>query len=62
MPVILPEEIWPAWLGETAASNDELKAMLAPAPPDRLQMWPVDRRVGNVKNDGADLAVPIGMS
>jgi hypothetical protein len=35
--------------GEVEASNDDLKAMLRPAPPDQLQIWPVDRRVGNVK-------------
>ena len=58
MPVILPESSWPGWLGETPATNDELKAMLRPLPPHRLQVWPVDRRIGNVKNEGADLAVP----
>jgi hypothetical protein len=57
-----PEQKWPAWLGEAPSTNDELKAMLGPLPPDQLQMWPVDLRVGNVKNDGADLAVPITLS
>jgi putative SOS response-associated peptidase YedK len=59
MPVILPERHWPAWLGEVPASAEELRTMLAPLPPDELDMWPVDRRVGNVKNEGADLAVPL---
>jgi putative SOS response-associated peptidase YedK len=62
MPVILPEEKWPAWLGEAPATDDELKAMLRPAPADRLQMWPVDKRVGNVKNDGPELAAPITLA
>jgi putative SOS response-associated peptidase YedK len=59
MPVILPEPTWPAWLGEKPATDDELKAMMRPAPPDQLQMWAVDKRVGNVKSDGADLVIPI---
>ena len=42
-----------------SASPAEMRAMLKPLPPDELEMWPVERRVGNVKNQGADLAVPI---
>jgi putative SOS response-associated peptidase YedK len=61
MPVILQEKDWPAWLGEVQASNDDLKGMLRPAPPDQLQVWPVDRRVGNVKNEGAELAQQIAI-
>jgi putative SOS response-associated peptidase YedK len=56
MPVILPEATWPAWLGETPTGPDELRASLKPLPPDQLEVWPVDRRVGNVKNEGPDLA------
>jgi putative SOS response-associated peptidase YedK len=59
MPVILPERHWPAWLGEVPATNEELRALLAPLPPDEMDMWPVDRRVGNVKNDCAELAMPV---
>jgi putative SOS response-associated peptidase YedK len=62
MPVILPDETWPAWLGETPATVDELRAMLKPLPDGMLDIWPVDKRVGNVKNEGADLAVPITLS
>jgi putative SOS response-associated peptidase YedK len=60
MPVVLASDDWPAWLGETAATGDDLKAMLRPYPGERMTMWPVDRRVGNVKNDSADLLDPIG--
>ncbi|CAN5226607.1 SOS response-associated peptidase [soil metagenome] len=59
MPVILSDEQWPAWLGETAADPTALKAMLKPFPSERLAMWPVDRRVGNVKNEGAELAARV---
>jgi putative SOS response-associated peptidase YedK len=62
MPVILPEENWPAWLGETEARDADLKALLKPLPDDQLQMWPVDKRVGNVKNDSAELTTPITLS
>ena len=41
------------------ASPDRLKAMLRPYPPERLAMWPVDKRVGNVKNEGPELAEPL---
>ena len=30
MPAILPQEAWPAWLGETGASPEEIKALLTP--------------------------------
>ena len=59
MPVILPPDCWPAWLGEIDATPDQLKAMLRPYPSERMTMWPVDRRVGNVRNDSPDLFEPI---
>jgi putative SOS response-associated peptidase YedK len=59
MPVVLPPEKWAPWLGETAAGDGELKAMLKPYPDGAMTFWPVDRRVGNVKNDGPDLFAPL---
>jgi putative SOS response-associated peptidase YedK len=59
MPVLLPPERWAAWLGETAASDAELKAMLKPYPGCDMTFWPVDRRVGNVRNDHPDLFTPL---
>ena len=59
MPVILAEKDRPRWLGETPSSEADLKALLAPFPPERMTLWPVDRRVGNVKNDDADLVQPV---
>jgi putative SOS response-associated peptidase YedK len=55
MPVLLPPERWAAWLGEMPATHGELKAMLTPYPGSAMAFWPVDRRVGNVKNDSRDL-------
>jgi putative SOS response-associated peptidase YedK len=58
MPVILEESQWPKWLGEAAASEDELKAMLKPCPAKLIKMWPVGKAVGNVRNNGPELAEP----
>jgi putative SOS response-associated peptidase YedK len=59
MPVLLAPDRWAAWLGETAATADDLKAMLKPYPGEGLTFWPVDRRVGNVRNDSPDLFAPL---
>jgi putative SOS response-associated peptidase YedK len=58
MPVILLERDWPKWLGEKAASEDELLALLNPCPDEALKIWLVGKAVGNVKNTGPQLAMP----
>ncbi len=55
MPVILAEKDWPKWLGEETASEEELKALLVAYPSEELKLWAVDKRVGNVKNNGREL-------
>jgi putative SOS response-associated peptidase YedK len=59
MPVILGEGDWPLWLGEEEASNEQLLEMLRPCPDEWLKVWPVDNKVGNVRNKGAELVLPI---
>jgi len=59
MPVLLPPDHWAARLGETAANAAQLKAMLKPYPGAGMAYWPVDRRVGNVRNDSPDLFAPL---
>jgi len=59
MPVVLSPDCWASWLGETTASEAALKAMLKPYPGERMTFWPVDRRLGNVRNDGPDLFTPL---
>jgi len=59
MPALLAPDRWAAWLGETAATEGELKAMLKPYPGGAMAFWPVDRRVGNVRNDSPDLFAPL---
>ena len=56
--LILAPEHWAGWLGETAVHETELKAMLKPFPGAGMAFWPVDRRVGNVRNDSPDLFAP----
>ena len=50
MPVILPPEKWAVWLDEEPVEEATLKGLLAPYPAEQMTMWPVDKRVGNVKN------------
>jgi putative SOS response-associated peptidase YedK len=59
MPVILAETDWPKWLGEEPAGEPELLALLRPCPDDWLKAWPVDNKVGNVRNTGAELVLPL---
>jgi putative SOS response-associated peptidase YedK len=60
MPVILAPEDWPAWLGEVETTAEQRLALLRPYPAEQMTAWPVDVRVGNVRNNDADLITPIG--
>jgi hypothetical protein len=44
--------------GERSADLDQLKSLLKPYPADDMVRWPVDRRVGNVKNKDPALIEP----
>jgi hypothetical protein len=55
MPVVLKPDVWPAWLGEQPATVSDLKAMVAPYPFDEMFCWPVNTRVGNVRNNDSSL-------
>src|ERR1700689_1474044 len=59
MPGILAKADWGKWLGGEPATNEELLAVLKPAPDDVLKSWPVDKKVGNVRKKGAELVLPI---
>jgi putative SOS response-associated peptidase YedK len=58
MPVIVAPDDYAAWLGERDISADAAKELLKPYPAAEIEMWPVDRRVGNWKNDDASLIEP----
>jgi putative SOS response-associated peptidase YedK len=49
----------PAWLGEEPADEPQLKALLAPYPSDEMICWPVNTRVGNVRNNDPSLIEPV---
>ena len=58
MPVEIPEEAWERWLDPSrteGAGLAELKGLLIPTADGRLEMYPVSRRVNDVRNDGPDL-------
>ena len=59
MPVILAEADWPAWLGEVPATDADLKALLKPFPSEEMELWPIDKRVGNWRNNDEDLLNPV---
>jgi hypothetical protein len=61
MPVILADSDWSKWLGEEAATDDELLGLLKPCPDEALKIWPVGKAVGNVKNTGPQLAMPLAV-
>jgi putative SOS response-associated peptidase YedK len=63
MPVILPREKWATWLGEHEADPDELRWMiLRPYPAELMRAYPVGPRVGNVRNNDADLLDEISVA
>lgn len=55
MPVLLPPEVWDAWLGEEPAEPEDLQELLVPCPVEELLAWPVDNRVGKVAENDARL-------
>lgn len=59
MPVILRRDDYAFWLGAgmdaTSQEADELKSLLRPFADEEMVAWPVAARVGNPRNEGADL-------
>src|SRR5262249_44257270 len=59
MPVILPAEAWPLWLGEETTSVEDLLALLVPYSAELMRVYPVGPAVGNVRNDEPGLLAPV---
>jgi putative SOS response-associated peptidase YedK len=58
-PQVLAARDWAKWLGEKAATSEELKALLGPCRDEALKVWPVNRtKIGNVRNKGPEVAQP----
>ena len=54
--MILPREKWATWLGEHRATAEGLRWMiLRPYPAELLRAYPVDGRVGSVRNNDPEL-------
>ncbi len=62
MPAILDKEAWKAWLGEEPAQPEELRSLLVPYPAERLKMWPVSKRVGDVSNNDPSLVAEVALA
>jgi putative SOS response-associated peptidase YedK len=59
MPVVLPPDIWEAWLDRSNEDADAMAELLRPAPDDLLEAFPVGTDVNKVGNDGEQLVVPL---
>ena len=59
MPVVIPPDRWTDWLGENSPAARAVETLLQPYPGHAMAFWPVDRRVGNVRNDSPDLFAPL---
>ena len=59
MPLLVEPQRYGAWLDPHASSSGDLKGLLVPAAPGRLEAFPVSTQVNNVKNNGAALVEPI---
>lgn len=57
MPVVLPPEVWNLWL-RPSRTPAQLQPLLEPLPAGLLKLHPVAKRVGNARNDDADLVEP----
>jgi putative SOS response-associated peptidase YedK len=55
MPLLVEPERYAAWLDPSVSDADELKKLLVPAAPGRLEAYPVTTQVNNVRNNGPDL-------
>jgi putative SOS response-associated peptidase YedK len=58
MSAIPPPDTWSTWLDEEPADPDQLKSLLVPYA-GAMTCWPVNARVGNVKNNDPSLIEPL---
>src|SRR5487761_777578 len=59
MPAVLEAGALDPWLELDGADDDELEALMTTIPSGILVARPVDRRVGNVRNDDPGLVEPV---
>lgn len=58
MPVIVPPELYDAWLDCGRVDARQAAALLGPAPGDFLEAYEISTRVNSVRNDGAEILAP----
>ena len=58
-PLLVPRTDWSRWLDP--AVEDPGEHLLVPAVSGALDAWPVGAAVGNVRNDGPELAQPVSL-
>lgn len=59
MPVVLAPDAWATWLDVAGTDPGELHALLVPAEDEPLEVYPVERLVNNVRNNGPALVAPL---
>jgi putative SOS response-associated peptidase YedK len=59
MPLLVEPERYAAWLDPESSDPDDLRGLLVPAAPGRLEAYPVSTEVNNVRNNGPDLLAPL---
>jgi putative SOS response-associated peptidase YedK len=60
MPMLVEPENWARWLDPGFEDVDQLRELLVPAAPGRLEAFPVSTEVNDVRNDGPHLIEPVG--
>jgi putative SOS response-associated peptidase YedK len=58
MPLIIEPHRYAEWLDPTLSTEEDLKGLLIPATPGRLEAYPVSTAVNNVRNNGPELIEP----
>lgn len=61
-PLLVPPAAMDEWLAPRALDGGHWRDLLPPATPGRLVAYPVDRAVGNVRNNGPHLVEPVALS
>jgi putative SOS response-associated peptidase YedK len=59
MPVLIPPDQWSRWLARDVQDPAALAPLLAPAPAEGLQAWPVSRAVSRGSAEGEELVRPL---
>lgn len=59
MPLLVGRDRYAAWLDPAAQDPDDLRGLLVPATPGRLEAYPVSTDVNSVRNNGPQLVEPL---